>query len=76
MGTFAGGVGSASSSAANGALGVIAGFLAGGFIAERMSRDNRYDLLTYDGEQKKNTIRTLLRRQDFNERDERDERAK
>lgn len=60
MGTFAGGVGLASSSTANGALGVVAGFLAGGLVAEHLSRDHRYDFLTYDMEQKKNIIGTLL----------------
>ena len=62
VGTLVGvsGAGSKSSATAEGALGAVSGFVAGGLAAEYLSRDDRYDLLNYNVPEKKNIIRMLL----------------
>jgi len=54
------GVGSASSTISEGALGAFSGCLVGGLAAEYLSRDDRYDLVDYDIPGKKNIISALL----------------
>ena len=61
-GTFgsAAGTGSESSAITASALGVVGGFVVGGFAADYLSRDDRYDLFRYDVPEKKKLIKTLL----------------
>ena len=58
----ASGTGSKISVTAESALGIVGGFVVGGFAADYFSRDDRYDLQKCDVPEKKSIIRTLLTR--------------
>jgi hypothetical protein len=57
----ASGSGSTSSVTAGSALGIVGGFVLGGFTADYLSRDDRYDLQKFEVSEKKSIIKTLLR---------------